>query len=67
MVSGTIFLLPPLDLELRQVVGSGRFHNFHWCCGGCEVQQNNDNIQQNNSNWRIVQDVTKITYNIIVR
>ena len=61
---------PPLVFEVRRVMGSGVWHNFHWCCRGrklfVSVQQNNNNTLHTNLNCKIEQDITNIVYNVIV-
>ena len=61
---------PPLVFEVRRVMGSGVWHNFHWCCRGrklfVSVQQNNNNTLHTNLNCKIEQDITYIVYNVIV-
>ena len=61
---------PHLALKVRQGAGSGRCHQFYRCCRGhgafVSVQQKNHNTLHTNTNYFIVEDGTKSTYNTIL-
>ena len=68
--SGDEYGAPPLALKMRRVAGSSECHHFHRRCGGhrvfFSVQKENKNTLYTDLNCKIVQDSTKITYDVTV-
>ena len=69
-IEGSGSRVPPLALNVRQVVESGGLRQFHRCYKGhllfVSVRQNNHNRLHTNPNYNGVQDSTNSTYNTIV-